>query len=246
MALGSSGSSASASSIQAANSRNGSSAAVKSPAVNPSGVLSGRVGHSGSTRVVAWVDGCAAVSVIVEAAVARLCCRPTAAAAGRRAAALSLARLGRLQLLLSARTRCSRARRRALNDRGFGLPRPATQAVAALPPDARSCVCARGGRREVLARSGKDASVPWENPNTGARGTVTPIAAPIPRTAPPAAISWRATCATGTEAWLQGEACRSRQGKWEVRKPDGRCKRALIALSLRERTDSRCPTLRRS
>ena len=34
----------------------------------------------------------------------------------------------------------------------------------------------RAAASEVLSRGGKDASVPWENPQTGARGTVTPIA----------------------------------------------------------------------
>ena len=37
-------------------------------------------------------------------------------------------------------------------------------------------VYARAVASDVLARGGKDASAPWENPTTGARGTVTPIA----------------------------------------------------------------------
>ncbi len=35
---------------------------------------------------------------------------------------------------------------------------------------------ARATVSEVLGRGGKDASAPWENPQTGARGTVTPVA----------------------------------------------------------------------
>ena len=51
---------------------------------------------------------------------------------------------------------------------------------------------ARNAASDVLTRGGKDFSQPWENPETGARGSVTPIAAPIRPTAGPAAISWRA------------------------------------------------------
>jgi hypothetical protein len=35
---------------------------------------------------------------------------------------------------------------------------------------------ARAAVNEMLARGGKDTSMPWENPDTGARGTITPLA----------------------------------------------------------------------
>ena len=44
-----------------------------------------------------------------------------------------------------------------------------------MPPDA-DLAFARAAVSEVLSRGGKDASQPWENPRSGARGTVTPIA----------------------------------------------------------------------
>ena len=40
----------------------------------------------------------------------------------------------------------------------------------------RNAEGARAVATELLSRGGKDTSVPWENPSTGARGTVTPIA----------------------------------------------------------------------
>jgi len=77
---------------------------------------------------------------------------------------------------------------------------------------------ARIAAAEVLARGGKGASLPWENPRTGARGTVTPIAA--------AYTQGGFTCQDflasylregNNDAWLQGEACRVHKGNWEVR-----------------------------
>jgi hypothetical protein len=44
-----------------------------------------------------------------------------------------------------------------------------------LPPDA-DLVFAKVALSEVLTRGGADTSIPWENPNSGARGTITPLA----------------------------------------------------------------------
>jgi surface antigen len=76
---------------------------------------------------------------------------------------------------------------------------------------------ARAAATEVLASGDKLGSAHWENPRTGARGMVTPIAN--------AYIQDGVTCREflasyvrdGNEAWLQGEACRLQHGKWEVR-----------------------------
>ncbi len=95
-----------------------------------------------------------------------------------------------------------------------------TQASAPANPQAsdRDLAYARAAATEVLRRGGKGASQPWENPETGARGTVTPIAA---------AYSMDGfTCqdflasyvrAGSNEDWMRGEACRIHQGNWEVR-----------------------------
>lgn len=93
---------------------------------------------------------------------------------------------------------------------------PIHASAAALPPDG-DLAFARAAAQDVLNHGAADASLPWENPHTGARGTVTPIAS--------AYSSQGITCRDflasyvreGAESWLQGEACRADEGKWEVR-----------------------------
>ena len=76
---------------------------------------------------------------------------------------------------------------------------------------------ARAVAADALARGGKDASIPWENPHTGAGGNITPLAAAYNEGAFPAAISWRAMCTGHRRPGLQGEACRTEHGMWEVK-----------------------------
>jgi surface antigen len=70
---------------------------------------------------------------------------------------------------------------------------------------------------DALSRGGKDNSIPWENPRTGAGGNVTPLASAYNE----GALHCRdflASYVNGpTQAWLKGEACRSERGKWEVK-----------------------------
>mgnify|MGYP003693892235 CR=1 FL=1 len=53
---------------------------------------------------------------------------------------------------------------------------------------------ARNAASDVLTKGDKDSSQPWENPETGARGSVTPLAQAYNsrKTGAPAAISWQA------------------------------------------------------
>jgi surface antigen len=76
---------------------------------------------------------------------------------------------------------------------------------------------ARAAATEAVSRGGKDVSVPWENPRTGARGTVTPIALAYTRDGFVCRDFLASYVHAGTEAWLQGEACRVHHGKWQVR-----------------------------
>jgi hypothetical protein len=100
-------------------------------------------------------------------------------------------------------------------------------------PSETDLVFARMAIVEVLQRGTKEVSAPWENPSSGARGTVTPIASAYARDGD--------TChdflasyvrRQGPEHWLQGQACRgkaagkeakpgtkpgAKHGAWEVR-----------------------------
>ncbi len=97
-----------------------------------------------------------------------------------------------------------------------GGDKPA-ESPAVLPPDA-DLLYAKAAVAEVLARGGKDMSASWENPRSGARGTVTPIAVAYTQ----AGVTCRDFLAShvagsGAEAWMQGEACKGGKGRWEVR-----------------------------
>jgi hypothetical protein len=98
---------------------------------------------------------------------------------------------------------------------------PASAATAGLPLET-DLVFTRMAIVDVLTRGSKEISAPWENPSSGARGTVTPIASAYTKDG----VSCRDFLASyvrrqGSETWMQGEACRSRdgakQGAWEVK-----------------------------
>ncbi len=76
---------------------------------------------------------------------------------------------------------------------------------------------AKAAAAEVLARSEKDASQAWENPGTGARGTVTPMADAYTQDGFTCRDFLASYIREGAESWLQGDACRIHQGKWTVR-----------------------------
>ena len=69
----------------------------------------------------------------------------------------------------------------------------------------------------LLEHDAGSASAPWENPLTGARGTITPLATAYRD----GGIECRDFLASyvrdKAEAWMQGEACRNGFGHWEVR-----------------------------
>jgi hypothetical protein len=95
-------------------------------------------------------------------------------------------------------------------------PPPGAKEAAALPPDG-DLVYTRLAVSEVLNRAEKDASVPWENPHTGARGTVTPIAAAYNSEGHTCRDFLASYISGSAQSWLQGEACQQEKGKWEVR-----------------------------
>ncbi|HEV2956092.1 MAG TPA: RT0821/Lpp0805 family surface protein [Xanthobacteraceae bacterium] len=75
---------------------------------------------------------------------------------------------------------------------------------------------AKAAAAEALARTG-DVSVPWENPGTGARGTVTPLASAYTQDGFVCRDFLASYLRKDSESWLQGDGCRIHQGRWEVR-----------------------------
>jgi len=98
---------------------------------------------------------------------------------------------------------------------GSITPPPGTQTAGKLPPDA-DLAYARAAASEVLRRDEKYASLPWENPTTGARGTVTPIASAYTQDGRTCRDFLASYVSGSAQAWLQGEACQQHQGAWEV------------------------------
>jgi 17 kDa outer membrane surface antigen len=97
-----------------------------------------------------------------------------------------------------------------------GSLRPAAH-PATEPPHEGDLAIARAAVSEVLAKGGKDTSMPWENPKTGARGTITPLAQAYNQDGATCRDFLASFVKNGSESWLQGEACRANRGKWEVR-----------------------------
>jgi surface antigen len=75
---------------------------------------------------------------------------------------------------------------------------------------------AKAAAADALARTG-DISVPWENPGTGARGTVTPLASSYTQDGFVCRDFLASYIRKDSESWLQGDGCRIHQGRWEVR-----------------------------
>jgi surface antigen len=87
----------------------------------------------------------------------------------------------------------------------------------AAPSQDGDLAIARAVAAEALAHGGKDTSTPWENPSTGARGTITPLASAYTQDGTTCRDFLASYVRNGAESWLQGEACRVDQGRWEVR-----------------------------
>ncbi len=76
---------------------------------------------------------------------------------------------------------------------------------------------ARTAASDVLTKGDKDSSQPWENPETGARGSVTPLSQAYSADDGRTCRDFLASYVNGpTESWLQGAACQTGQGRWEI------------------------------
>jgi len=84
-------------------------------------------------------------------------------------------------------------------------------------PSESDLAFARNAASDVLTKGDKDSSQAWENPETGARGSVTPLAQAYPTEDGRSCRDFLASYVNGsTETWLHGAACKSGQGSWEI------------------------------
>jgi 17 kDa outer membrane surface antigen len=75
---------------------------------------------------------------------------------------------------------------------------------------------ARATASNVLASGGKDASVPWQNPQTGASGNITPLETSYNEDGHPCRDFLASYVHGAAQDWLQGAACRNSSGAWDV------------------------------
>jgi surface antigen len=77
---------------------------------------------------------------------------------------------------------------------------------------------ARTAISNVLLHGGKDTSVPWQNPQTGAGGNIMPLATSYSEAGMPCRDFLASYVHGESQDWLQGAACRTTHGTWEVKR----------------------------
>lgn len=77
---------------------------------------------------------------------------------------------------------------------------------------------AQAALREALWRTDDGPSVPWQNPASGARGTVTPIASAFTKDGLPCRNFIVSHVKDGIETWSEGLACEVAPRTWEVKR----------------------------
>ena len=93
------------------------------------------------------------------------------------------------------------------------IVRPAKEAA----PTETDLAFARNAASDVLSMGDKDASQHWENPETGARGSVTPLSQAYSADDGRTCRDFLASYVNGrAESWLQGAACKASHGRWEI------------------------------
>jgi surface antigen len=77
---------------------------------------------------------------------------------------------------------------------------------------------ARAVATEALSRGSRDASLPWQNPRSGARGNITPLATSYSEAGMVCRDFLASYMHGGSQDWLEGGACRSASGTWEIKR----------------------------
>ena len=93
---------------------------------------------------------------------------------------------------------------------------PGAKLSTGLPPEV-DLAYTRAAIGEVLSTGRKDFSTAWENPSTGARGTVTPIATAYDQDGMRCHDFLASYLHGRAETWMRGEACQDPKGRWEVK-----------------------------
>jgi len=88
----------------------------------------------------------------------------------------------------------------------------------ASPQAERDLAYARAAATEALSRGSRDASLPWQNPHSGARGNITPLATSYSEAGMPCRDFLASYIHGDAQDWLQGAACRTGDATWEVRR----------------------------
>lgn len=70
--------------------------------------------------------------------------------------------------------------------------------------------------REALARKEDGASMPWQNPTTSSRGTVSPVSAAFVQDGFNCRNFMVSHFKSERENWYEGTACRTHRGQWDV------------------------------
>ena len=91
-----------------------------------------------------------------------------------------------------------------------------TGALGATGPTPSDLAFARNAASDVLTKGDKYSSQPWENPETGARGSVTPLAQVYAADGHTCRDFLASYVNGASESWLQGAACKSEHGRWEI------------------------------
>jgi surface antigen len=95
--------------------------------------------------------------------------------------------------------------------------RPGTDRAAAAEPAEADLVYARAAAADALGGNAKANSVPWQNPQTGVSGNITPLATTHSEGGLPCRDFLASYVRGGAQSWLQGSACRTARGEWEVK-----------------------------
>jgi surface antigen len=122
---------------------------------------------------------------------------------------------GGFRLFVPARFACLERRERAAGDRN---DKPVGQSVIGSKGSSQAELDLAYARAEALSRSNRDASLPWQNPRSGAGGNITPLATSYSEAGMDCRDFLGSYMHGDAQDWLEGAACRTASGRWEVRR----------------------------